>query len=122
MNASVTDPVMKKRVERWLRDMDGCYTFHDIMAGIHEGKFQSHVFGNTWVLTAIHDYPQKRSVHIELVVGSLEDALAAEPAVCEWARSIGAVRITGSGRPGWDPLRNLVEGWRMTGYSYSKDL
>ena len=122
MNYAITDRLMKAKMERWLRANDNCYTFDDVMKGIEKGQFQTHLFGDTWVLTSIHDWPQRRSVHIDLVVGHLQESLKVEPEVCNWARSVGANLITGSGRPGWDPLRALVEDWRMTGFTYSKDL
>jgi len=123
MNYAVTDPKMQHKVERWLRDGNNCYTFEDIMQGIKDGHFQTHLFGDTWVLTSIHDWPQRRSVHIDLVVGSMEESLEIEPQICEWARSVGADLITGGGRPGWDPIKSNFSGsWRLTGYTYAKDL
>jgi hypothetical protein len=122
MKHVITDQLMERYVNRWIRDYDSVYTFADVMEAIQAGHMQSHVFGNTWVLTSIHEYPQKTTAHIDLVVGGIHDAIAAEPAVCDWAREQGATLITGSGRPGWDPLRSKVSGWRMKGYLYSKDL
>jgi hypothetical protein len=113
---------MERKMQRWLRDMNHLYTPDDIMEEIEKGTLQSHTFGNTWVITAVHEWPRRKSVHIDLVVGTLEDAIAAEPQVCAWARSIGADLITGSGRPGWNFYRDYVDGWRMNGYQYSKDL
>lgn len=121
MNA-IINPLMQQRLERWLREDDGCRTFDDLMIAIHKGDLQSHAFGDTWVLTSVVDFPQRRAVHIDLVVGHAEDAVKIEPKICEWARSIRADLITANGRPGWDPFRNVVEGWRMKGYLYSKDL
>ena len=125
MNYEVTDNSMKRKVERWLRDNDSCYTFDDIMDGIEKGHFQTHLFGDTWVLTSIHDWPQRRSVHIDLVVGKVLETIKLDSSrvaeeVCDWAQSVGADLVTGSGRPGWGRVR--PEGWRITGYNFSKDL
>jgi hypothetical protein len=122
MNYVVTDPSMRRKIERWIRENDFCYTFDDVMQMIGDGRYQTHLFGQTWVLTSIHEFPQRKSVHIDLVIGHLVDAIQAEPEICDWARSIGANMITGSGRPGWDPLRDRVKGWRFKGYHYSKEL
>jgi hypothetical protein len=122
MKHVITNELMERYVRRWIRDDDNCYTFEDVMECIKKGQMQSHVFGSTWVLTSIHDFPQRKTVHIDLVVGEIHDAIAAEPEVCDWARNHGASLITGSGRPGWDVFRDKVEGWRMKGYLYSKEL
>jgi hypothetical protein len=123
MNYSVTDPMMRRKVERWLHENDDCYTFDDVMQMIHEGKFQTHLFGRTWVLTSIHKWPQKTSVHIDFVVGDLGEFFEELPKLYEWAKSVGATLITGSGRPGWRGLHPThFDGWRVTGYTYSKDL
>lgn len=122
MKHTISDPLMERYVNRWIRENDNCYTFNDVMECIEKGQMQSHVFGNTWVLTSIHDFPQRKTVHIDLVVGELFDAIAAEPAVCKWAKGVRADLITGSGRPGWDPFRSKVSGWQVKGRLYSKDL
>lgn len=121
MNYSVTDQGMRRKVERWLRENNNCYTFEDVLEAIEKGDYQSHVFGNTWVLTSIHKWPRKTSVHIDLVVGDLYEFLDELPKLYEWAKGVGADFITGSGRPGWNVPRRFPE-WRLTGYMYAKDL
>ena len=122
MKHVISDTLMERYVNRWIRENDWCYTFDDVMKCIETGQMQSHVFSDTWLVTSIHDYPQKRTVHIDLVVGQLHNAVASDPEICKWAREQGATLITGSGRPGWDPMRSKATGWRLKGYQYSKDL
>jgi hypothetical protein len=123
MNYVVTDLAMRRKVERWLHENNDCYSFDDVMQYIEEGKFQTHLFGQTWVLTSIHEFPRRKTVHLDLVVGNMDEFFEQLPTIMEWARSVGATLITGSGRPGWRGLHPThFEGWRFKGYHYSKEL
>lgn len=119
MSASI-DPRMRRKVDRLMRDGNNCYTLDDIMKEIDQGTMQSHVFGDTWVITQVHDFPQRRSVDLTFVVGEADEFLAGLPKLYDWSREIGANLITGSGRDGWWSKR--LPGWRRMGSLYSKDL
>jgi len=111
---------MERKMSRWLAIHDGCYTFRDIMNKIHDGTMQSHAFGDTWVVTTVHEFPQRKAVHIDLVVGNLKEFLDGLPKLYDWARSIGATLMTGSGNPGW--RHYPMPGWKFKGLMFSKDL
>lgn len=116
----ITDPEMARKVERLMEDGNGCYTLDDIMNEINEGKMQSHTFGDTWVITQVHEWPQRKSVDLTFVLGHEQEFWEGLPTLYKWARSIGADFMTGSGRDGW--WRHHPEGWRRMGSLYSKDL
>jgi len=116
----ITDPAMLKKMERALKHGGELYTLNDIEDAIRTGKMQSHVKGNTWIITEVHDFPRKRVVNILFVVGELEEAMAAELEIEEWAKSIGADGLTAIGREGWWKFHTL--GWKELGTYYSKDL
>ena len=111
---------MQEKMERWLHDAGDYYTFEDIMDFISEGKFQSFAVGDTWIVTQVDEYPRRKVVHITLVVGNYEEAEQALPEIYEFARSIGATRVTGFGREGW--FRHPAPGWNRLGIMYAKDL
>lgn len=116
----ITDPVMLRNVNRLIRDGNNCYTLDDIMVEVEKGTMQSHVFGNTWVLTQVHEWPQRKSVDLTFVVGHADEFLENLPKLYGWAHEIGADLMTGSGRDGW--TRKLLPGWHRMGSLYSKDL
>lgn len=113
---------MERKMAHWIRASDYCYTFQDVMDAIHNETMQSHTFGDTWVVTSVREWPQRKSVHIDLVVGNLEEFLQGLPEIERWTKSIGANLITGSGTPMWRHYKEQMPGWHLRGLMYSKDL
>src|SRR6188768_3520494 len=103
---TITDPEMRRKVQRALKEGNNCYTLDDLMDHIKAGTMQSHAFGNTWVITQVHEFPRRKSVDITYVVGSIEEALDGQSYIYNWAREVGADLITGVGRDGWDWFRD----------------
>ena len=123
MNARINDSKMERRVARLMRDGNNCYTLDDVMREIEQGTMQSHTFGSTWVITQVHEFPQRKSVDLTFVVGHAAEFIEGLPELYSWSRSIGADLITGSGRDGWWMLPEFnVHKWRRMGSLYSKDL
>jgi hypothetical protein len=94
---------------------------------IADGKMQSFAFSDTWVITQVHDFPQRKSVDITFAVGDLDEVFNGLPIVYDWAKSIGADLVTSSGREGWRRFlgssnHEAFKGWRRIGSFYSKDL
>ena len=116
---------MNKDLFRKLDDLldrsNHIYTLGDIVKAINNGDLQSHVFGDTWVITQVNDYPQRKVVHIPFAVGYVDDVLTkAEPAITEWAKSINADMLTTVTRTGY--LRKPLPGWNLTGLWCAKEL
>lgn len=111
---------MRKKMERALKHANDCYDLDDIENALMQGKMQGHVIGNTWALTQVHDFPQKRSIEITFVVGDLLESIEMEKYLTDWARAMGANMITAVGRDGWWERR--TEGWRKVGTLYAKDI
>lgn len=112
---------MRTKMNRALKFMENYYDLDDIENALHQGKMQGHVVGNTWGITQINDYPQKRTVSILYVIGDMVEIAALEKMIEDWSRGIGASMITTVGRDGWvDIARDL--GWRRVGTLYAKDL
>ena len=116
----ITDKFMLKRMERALKAGNNLFTLDDIGEGLRSGHMQGHVEGNTWAITQVHDWPQRRSVNILVVVGNMADSLKLEEKITAWAKEKGADHITGVGRDGWWNFRTL--GWKKQGVLYSKDI
>ena len=116
----INDPAMLIKMERVLNAANNVHTLDDIDLALETGKMQSHVMGDTWIITEVNEYPRKKAVNVIYVVGNLHDALAAESMIEEWANNIGADFITATGRSGWWGFRS--PGWKMLGTLYSKEL
>lgn len=116
----ITDPAMRKKFERMLRDSGDLYTLEDILDLIEQGKMQSFVDGDTWVVTQVHEFPRRKVLDIVFVVGHLGQAVQLLPQLYMFANEIGATLITGYGRDGWDAVKQ--PGWKKVGSLYAKEL
>jgi len=116
----ITDEAMRKKMQRALDFNGNLYSLDDIEEHLLSGKLQSHAEGETWVITQVHDWPQRRAVNIMYLVGSLAGTPELEQKIEEWARSIGADIITAGGRDGW--LKFRTPGWKKIGSLFSKDI
>lgn len=116
----VTDPAMLAKMLRALKLGDNLYTLDDIVEEMGKGNLQGHVEGDTWAVTQVHKFPNRKTVNVLYVVGSLENSIRLEAKVEEWAKSIGATLLTATGRGGW--WQHRTPGWRITGTMYAKDI
>lgn len=112
---------LQGKVEAALKEGGDTHSLADILAGIQSNRYQWWPGLESFVLTEIMDYPQKRVCHVFLAGGTLEEIRAIRTWVEEWAKSIGCVAATIYGRAGWE--RELQgEGWRRTAVCLEKSL
>lgn len=111
---------MAGRMNRALAEGGGLFTVDDIGVAIAAGNMQGHVEGDTWAVTQVHDWPRGRTVNILFVIGNVEEAQILEQRIVDWAKDLGAIRLTGIGRDGW--WGHKLENWKKTGTLYSKDI
>jgi len=116
----ITDAAMMRKMARALRQCNNLFDLTDISNNLRSGNMQGHVVNDTWAITQVHDWPKRRSINVVVVVGNLEDSVALEAKIEEWAKGLGANLLTGIGRPGWWEYR--TPGWRKMGIHYSKDI
>jgi hypothetical protein len=117
---NIPSHIMMKKMQRALNGNDNLFTMNDIADFLRDGRMQGHVEGDTWAITQVHDWPQRRAVNIMYLVGSLPEAFKLEPKIEAWAKGLGANLITGVGREGWTAYKTL--GWRKIGDLYSKEI
>jgi hypothetical protein len=111
---------MRRKFEQLLKRQGGLYTFDDVMDHISRGLLQSFSDGNTWVITQVHTFPQKKVVDIAFIVGDVAAAVKLQPEIEEFAKSIGASALTASGREGWWGVH--TPGWRKLSVNYVREL
>lgn len=111
---------MMEKLERMLKKTGGFYTVGDILSLIEEGRMQSFSDGHTWVVTQVHEFPQRKVVDIVFVVGDLRGAADLESKVDEFAKSVGATAITATGRMGW--LKRSFAGWKPHSCNFIKEI
>jgi hypothetical protein len=112
-----------RKLARVLDRMGGMYTLNDILTAIADGKMQSFVEGNSWIVTQIQAFPRARTVEVLAAIGDLEDLRILHDRVIDFAAEIGASVIQAHGRKGWLPDA-ARRGWKVKAryFIYQKEL
>lgn len=106
-----------RKLERVLDRMGGFYTLNDILTEIAEGKMQSFVEGNSWVITRIVIYPRAKSLEVFAALGDIEELRVLHDRILDFAAEVGAGVIQAYGRKGWIPDARR-RGWRVKARSF----
>lgn len=99
--AKLGPDALKKRLERALRVGGGTHTPADISAEVAAGRMQAWVRNDSLVVTEIVHYPRVAVANIVIAVGALEDVMALQPDIEEFARQQGCNALRMVGRKGW---------------------
>lgn len=94
-----------------LRHAPGTHTFDDVVAMAMRGRVILWVFGDSFAMLEVIEYPRKKSLHVFLGGGVLSDLVAMRPALTQKAIDLGCDMLTVSGRPGW-PKVMKSHGWK----------
>ena len=112
-----------RKLARVLDRMGGLYNPNDILAEIAEGRMQSFVEGDSWAITRLAEYPRAKVLELLLVVGRLDEALALQDRILDFAAEVGAGVVQAYGRKGW-LAHAQARGWKVktVNYVYVKDM
>jgi hypothetical protein len=112
-----------KKMSRVLDRMGGSYLLDDVLTAIHDGKMQSFVSNNSWLITQVLDHPRARELRIFAIVGDLADIDSLQDQIFVYANEVGAGLVSAFGRFGWTPHARK-RGWRIKArnYVYVKDM
>ena len=98
-------------IERALRDLDGMYSFNDVVTSVLRGEQHFYQFEECCVIMQEESYPGYSVYHCFIACGTTEAILAAEPKINEIAKGLGCKYMSLSGRVGW-PRRLKAHGWK----------
>jgi hypothetical protein len=119
----MTAAVYHRKLARVLDVMGGLYTLNDILTAIAEGRMQSFVEGESWVVTQVCQFPRQKVLEVFAAVGDLDDLRILHDRIIAFAAEIGAGVIRAYGRKGWlaDAAR---EGWKVKAryFVYAKEM
>ena len=111
----------RKYIEDALEYAKGTHTIDDIWNGIVDGTFQFWPGDKSAIITEVQIYPQKKTMHIFLAGGDLNELLEMEKSVRAFAETIGCNSMSISGRRGW--LRIFErDGWEEICTTIAKEL
>lgn len=116
-----------QQLQELLYEIGGTHTYEDIEALIRDGLMQSFVENDTWVVTALVQFPQATVLDIFLVVGDQKDFDVLQQQVEAFARAQAVSFMRVYARPGFEYLirrRNwrFGHGWKPGPRVYTKRL
>ena len=119
----MTAAVYHRKLARVLDRMGGMYTLNDILTAIAEGRMQSFVQGDSWIVTQIQTFPRAKTLEVLAAIGDLDDLRILHDRIIAFAAEIGAGVIQAHGRKGWLPDA-ARRGWRVKAryFVYQKEL
>lgn len=97
-------------IERAVRDLDGMYTFDDIVASILRQERHFYEFDGCCVIMQKDTYPGYSTYHCFVACGTTAAILDAEPFINKIAKELGCKYMSFTGRTGW-PRRLKNHGW-----------
>lgn len=110
----------RKMVDDTLLKFGGLYTFEDLIEAISEGEMQSFHYGDSWAVTRICNFPRRRVLSVEFMVGDWKELMAVYHEIEEFAEHHGIDYLMANGRPGFET--RLPDGWKRVSATYVKDL
>ncbi len=116
------DHPFRRIVDSHLKKAGGFYTFDDILTAIYTGHMQSFAEGDSWVVTQIIEFPQRKALDLVLLVGNRKDYGALTESVVAFAKSQGLTCILSSPRVGFIKESMRPEGWRVIGFTAIKEI
>lgn len=113
---------VKQKLRKALAVAGDTYTFEDILHEIEDGRMQSFAEGDSWVVTQVVDFPQKRFLEIVFAIGNLDELKVIYPRLEAFARDNICDGMRAFGRPGWMRQFEIDKaGWVETTRTYVKE-
>lgn len=113
--------LLLRNVERILERSGGLYSIADVLERVQSGDMQSFSINNSWVVTQVIDFPQRKIIDIVFAMGKLAEVESLEAQIIEFGRKHGASLIITNGRKGWHKSANR-HGWRDIASVFVKDI
>jgi hypothetical protein len=113
----VTAALYHQKLARALDRMGSMFAVSDILERIADGRMQSFVEGESWMITQIFEFPRGRALDVFMMIGDLDDCLKLFDRALIYAKENGIGLVSGNARRGWRPYAE-ARGWRIKATSY----
>lgn len=114
-------PMLRKRIDDILVEAGGLYLFEDILEAVERGDMQSFAYNDSWVVTQICPFPQKRVLDVVFAAGDEDELELLHSDVIGFARDHGCSMLMTNARLGWK-VHAKANGWQLVGGFFIKDL
>ena len=89
------------QIERALKYTRGTHIWADLVKGVRDAEMHFWPAEKSFLITEIMVFPQKRSLHVFLAGGDLDEIMEMRPSVEDFARRLECDFVTLAGRLGW---------------------
>lgn len=115
-----------KECEKYIVDAlqysGGTHDLQDVADQIHNGQLQLWPAKETALVTQLITYPKRKSIHIFLAGGNLDEIINMEDSVFSWAKQQGCDMLTFTGRLGWGRSKLKDRGYKVEHVMMVKEL
>ena len=101
----------KPWIEAALEYSGGTHTFADVVDCVKLGTMQLWPAERGCAVTEIITFPRKKTMHIFLAGGELDQFFDMHESAIQWAKAQGCSAVTLSGRRGWTKAMS-AKGWK----------
>jgi hypothetical protein len=115
-----------KECEKFIADAleycNGTHDLQDVADQIARGELQLWPANETALVSQIITYPKRKSIHIFLAGGNIDELINMEESVFTWAKMQGCDMLTFSGRLGWSRSKLKNRGYKTDHMMLVKEL
>lgn len=115
-----------KECEKYIKDAleysDGTHDLQDVADQIHNGDLQLWPANQTALVTQLIEYPKRKSIHVFLAGGNIDEIVNMEDSVFSWAKEQGCDMLTFTGRLGWGRSKLKDRGYKVEHVMMVKEL
>ena len=115
-----------KECEKFIADAleycNGTHDLQDVADQIARGELQLWPANETALVSQIITYPKRKSIHIFLAGGNIDELINMEESVFTWAKMQGCDMLTFSGRLGWSRSKLKQRGYKVDHMMMVKEL
>lgn len=113
MKTKLSDEELQKRLTRALAVGGDTHTMEDIFDAVQNDFMQCWINEDSMVITEIVRYPRVSTCDIVIAVGNLEEVMAMQDMIEEFARENGCAKLRMQGREGWKRVLPQY-GWKAS--------
>ena len=90
---------------------NGTHTLDDVCLAVLSGKLKLWTAPKSVIISEFVNYPRKKYLHYFLIAGDMEEIIAMQSKIIEFAHRNHCDAISGLGRPGWEKITKRL-GWQ----------
>jgi hypothetical protein len=87
---------------------NGTHSLEDVAMALNKDEMQLWPGINTAIVTEIITYPQKKSIHVFLAAGDMDEVIRILPFIEKHGKMEGCTLMTMTGRKGWEKVMSKI--------------